>query len=147
MSRRRQKPPRRLQIPIQELNAIVERTRDGALPEAEQATLRAAVDTLARVTAELESTQTTLARVQRIVFGSPSERTAAVLGEAKTGERPPANARRVRRQRPAKRTPVVRRQVRPIRTRDARRRSAPGTVATAPRTIPARRASRSPMPA
>ena len=64
MSRRRQKPPRRIQIPIQELNAIVERTRGGALPEAEQATLRAAVDTLARVTAELESTQTTLARVQ-----------------------------------------------------------------------------------
>lgn len=92
MSRRRQKPPRRIQIPIHELNAIVERTRDGALPEAEQATLKAAVDTLARVTAELESTQTTLARVQRIVFGSPSERTAAVLGEAKTGERPPANA-------------------------------------------------------
>ncbi|WP_299163864.1 transposase, partial [Accumulibacter sp.] len=92
MSRRRQKPPRRIQIPIQELNAIVERTRDGALPEAEQATLKAAVDTLARVTAELESTQTTLARVQRIVFGSPSERTAAVLGEKKTGERPPEDA-------------------------------------------------------
>ena len=92
MTRRRQKPPRRIQIPIQELNAIVERTRDGALPEAEQATLKAAVDTLARVTAELESTQTTLARVQRIVFGSPSERTAAVLGEEKTGERPPEDA-------------------------------------------------------
>ena len=92
MTRRRQKPPRRIQVPIQELNAIVERTRDGALPEAEQATLKAAVDTLARVTAELESTQTTLARVQRIVFGSPSERTAAVLGEEKTGERPPAAA-------------------------------------------------------
>ena len=29
MSRRRQKPPRRIQIPIQELNAIVERTRKG----------------------------------------------------------------------------------------------------------------------
>ena len=51
MTRRRQKPPRRIQVPIQELNAIVERTRDGALPEAEQATLKAAVDTLARVTA------------------------------------------------------------------------------------------------
>ena len=92
MSRRRQKPPRRIQIPIQELNAIVERTRDGALPEAEQATLKAAVDTLARVTAELESTQTTLARVQRIVFGSPTETTAAVLGEETAAESPPADA-------------------------------------------------------
>jgi hypothetical protein len=61
-----------------------------ALPEAEHATLKAAVETLARVTAELESTQTTLARVQRIVFGSPTETTAAVLGEEKesAGGRP-----------------------------------------------------------
>jgi transposase len=79
------------------------------LPEAEQATLKAAVDTLARLTAELESTQTTLARVQRILFGSPSERTAAVLGRREAAS-PPADARRVRRQRPAKRPPPVRRQ-------------------------------------
>jgi transposase len=92
MSRRRQKPPRRIQIPIQELNAIVERTRSEALPEAEHATLKAAVETLARLTAELESTQTTLARVQRILFGSPTESTAAVLGEAKTAASPPADA-------------------------------------------------------
>jgi transposase len=92
MSRRRQKPPRRIQIPIQELNAIVERTRSEALPEAEHATLKAAVETLARLTAELESTQTTLARVQRILFGSPTETTAAVLGEEKTAESPPADA-------------------------------------------------------
>ena len=87
MSRCRKKAPRRIQIPIQELEAIVERTRSEALPETEHATLKAAVETLARVTAELESTQTTLARVQRIVFGSPSERTAAVLGDEKTGEK------------------------------------------------------------
>ena len=92
MSRRRQKPPRRIQIPIQELSAIVERTRSGPLPEAEHATLKAAVETLARLTAELESTQTTLARVQRIVFGSPTETTAAVLGEEKAAESPPADA-------------------------------------------------------
>jgi hypothetical protein len=40
------------------------------------------VDTLARLTAELESAKTSLARVQRIVFGSSSETTAGVLGEA-----------------------------------------------------------------
>ena len=44
--------------------------------------LDAAVDTLARLTAELESAKTSLARVQRIVFGSSSETTAGVLGEA-----------------------------------------------------------------
>ena len=54
MSRRRQKPPQRIRIPIQELNAIVERTRSGPLPEAEQAILKAAVATLARIAAATE---------------------------------------------------------------------------------------------
>ncbi len=92
MSRRRQKPPQRIRIPIQELNAIVERTRSGPLPEAEQAILKAAVATLARATTELESTQTTLARLKRILFGSPTETTAAVLGEEETAGSPSADA-------------------------------------------------------
>ena len=83
MSRRKKKPTRRVEVPIERLNAIVERTRTEALPEADHATLKAAVDTLARLTAELESAKTSLARVQRIVFGSSSETTAGVLGEAK----------------------------------------------------------------
>ena len=83
MSRRKNKPTRRVQVPIEKLNAIVERARTEPLAEADHATLKAAVDTLARLTAELESTQTTLARVQRIVFGASSETTAGVLGEAK----------------------------------------------------------------
>jgi transposase len=82
MSRRKNKPTRRVAVPIEKLNAIVERTRTEALPEAEHATLKAAVDTLACLTAELESANTSLARVQRIVFGSSSETTAGVLGEA-----------------------------------------------------------------
>jgi transposase len=82
MSRRKHKPTRRVAVPIEKLNAIVERTRTEALPEAEHATLKAAVDTLACLTAELESAKTSLARVQRIVFGSSSETTAGVLGEA-----------------------------------------------------------------
>ena len=92
MSRSRQKLPQRIRIPIQELNAIVERTRSGPLPEAEQAILKAAVATLARVTTELESTQTTLTQVKRILFGSPTETTAAVLGEEETAGSPSADA-------------------------------------------------------
>ena len=84
MSRRKKKPTRRVKVPIEKLNAIVERTRTEPLAEADHATLKAAVDTLARLTAELESTQTTLARVQRIAFGAPTETTATVLGEDKT---------------------------------------------------------------
>jgi hypothetical protein len=92
MSRRKKKPTRRVKVPIEKLNAIVERTlnaivertRTEPLPADEHAILKAAVETLARVTAELESTQTTLARVQRIVFGASTETTATVLGEEKT---------------------------------------------------------------
>ena len=138
MNRRRQKPPRRIQIPIQELNAIVERTRSGPLPEAEHATLKAAVETLARVTAELESTQTTLARVQRIVFGSPTETTAAVLGEETTGEGPPANARTS----PA----TAAGETNPGAAASEAWPGTPDTAATGPKTIPARRAWRWPMP-
>ena len=83
MSRLKTRPTRRIPVPIEQLNAIVERARTAPLPAAEHAILKAAVETLARVTAELESTQTTLARVQRIVFGASSETTAGVLGEAK----------------------------------------------------------------
>jgi len=83
MSRRKNEPTRRVAVPIEQLNAIVERTRTEPLPADEHATLKAAVDTLARLTAELESAKTSLARVQRIVFGSSSETTAGVLGEVK----------------------------------------------------------------
>ena len=83
MSRRKNRPTRRVAVPIEQLNAIVERTRTEPLPAHEHATLKAAVDTLARLTAELESAKTSLARVQRIVFGSSSETTAGALGEAR----------------------------------------------------------------
>jgi hypothetical protein len=92
MSRRKKKPTRRVKVPIEKLNAIVERARTEPLPADEHAILKAAVETLARVTAELESTQTTLARVQRIVFGASTETTATVLGEEKTPPTAPPEA-------------------------------------------------------
>ena len=80
MSRRKQKPIRRVQVPIAQLNAIVERTRTAPLPADEHATLKAAVDTLARLTEELETTTTTLERLRRLIFGPRTETTATVLG-------------------------------------------------------------------
>jgi transposase len=93
VSRRKAKRTRRMKVPIERLHAIVERTRTAPLSEAEHATLKAAVDTLARVTAELESATTTLERVQHILFGLRTETTAAVLGEEKTPEGAPAPER------------------------------------------------------
>ena len=86
-----QNRPKRLVVPVQEIEAIVEQSGARPLTEGEQATLKAAVDTLARITAELETKETTLARLRRILFGAPSERTANVLGEGKEGETPPAD--------------------------------------------------------
>ena len=57
---RKPKPTRRVQVPIKRLDAIVEQTRSAPLGEDDHATLKAAVDTLARLTEELETKTTTL---------------------------------------------------------------------------------------
>jgi transposase len=77
MSRRKEKFTRRVQVPIEQLNAIVERTRR-ALSRQEHATLEAAVDTLARLTEELETKTTTLERVRRVLPARLRELRAAV---------------------------------------------------------------------
>jgi len=98
MSRRKTAPTRRVQVPIEPLNAIVARTRTEALAEADHATLQAAVDNLARLTEELEAKTTTLGRVRRLIFGPRSESTATALGQGKSDPpdtpTPPPNASR-----------------------------------------------------
>jgi hypothetical protein len=96
MSRHKKKPTRRVKVPIEQLNAIVERTRTEPLAQADHATLKAAVDTLARLTEELETKTTTLERVRRLIFGPRTETTDKVLGTAQEGqseEATPANPR------------------------------------------------------
>ena len=96
MSRRKTKRPPRVSVPIARLDAIVERTRTAALPVDDHATLKAAVDTLARLTEELETTTTTLERVRRLIFGPRTETTDTVLGKGKPAPTdapvPPADA-------------------------------------------------------
>jgi transposase len=81
MSRRKKKPTRRVQVPIEQLNAIVERARTEPLPAAEHAILKAAMDTLARVTEELETKTTTLQRVRHLLFGPRTETTDKISGK------------------------------------------------------------------
>jgi hypothetical protein len=76
-------------VPIAQLEAIVERTRTQALPADEHATLKAAVDTLARLTEELETTTTTLERVRRLIFGPRTETTDTVLGQGQPTQTDP----------------------------------------------------------
>jgi transposase len=89
MSRRKHQPARRVQVPLEQLHAIVERTRS-ALSTEEHATLEAAVDTLARLTAELETKTASLERVRRLIFGPRTEHTDTVLGKA---QQDPTDAR------------------------------------------------------
>lgn len=83
MSRRRNKPaqPKRQSVALAELEAILERSRTAPLADDDHATLSAAVDTLARLTQELESTETSLERLRRLIFGPRTEKTDDVVGQ------------------------------------------------------------------
>ncbi len=77
------KPPvRRLEVELPELEAILERTREGALSAEDHGKLKAAVDTLAYLTRELEAKGTSIERLRRLLFGYRTETTSRVLGEA-----------------------------------------------------------------
>ena len=92
MTRKKGRKPRsrqphspRRELRLDELIGIVERAK-ASLTEEEHATLRAAVETLAFLTQELEAKGTTLDRLRRLLFGARTEKTSQVLGEKSIGE-------------------------------------------------------------
>lgn len=89
MSRGTPAGPPPLEITIEELAAIVERTRV-ALSADDHAKLKAAVDTLAFLTAELQAKGTSLDRLRRLLFGAPTEKTRTILGADAAPDRPDA---------------------------------------------------------
>ena len=84
MSRRTKAGPRAapptLALRVDELRAIVERTKAAALSTDDHATLKAAMDTLVFLAAELQRKQTSLDRLRRLLFGATTETTCAILG-------------------------------------------------------------------
>jgi transposase len=82
--RRRKAGPRSapppLALPVDELGAIVERTKAAALSADDHAKLKAAMDTLVFLTAELQTKQTSLDRLRRLLFGTKTEKTRTILG-------------------------------------------------------------------
>jgi transposase len=76
----------RRELHLEELTAILERTKAGPLSEEEHATLKAAVETLAFLTRELEAKGTTIARLRKLIFGASTEKTSDVLSEEPAGE-------------------------------------------------------------
>jgi transposase len=82
MSRKKKRQPSLgVDLPMHELTAIVERTRVGAITEQEYAKLKAMLDLVAFLKAELQSKSTSIERLRRMIFGTSTEKTRKVLNE------------------------------------------------------------------
>lgn len=66
-------------VDMEELEAILEASRSGPLDAEQHRKLKAAIETLAYLTGELESRGTTLAKLRKLLFGPSSEKSEKVL--------------------------------------------------------------------
>lgn len=85
--RRTQATPQVIELRMDELTKIVERTRSATLSVEEHAQLKTAIDTLTFVTAELKAKKTSLERLRQMLFGSTTEKTRRVLKNAKSSSK------------------------------------------------------------
>jgi len=88
IKRKAPEPPRR-EVKLDDLHATLERVK-AAVDAADYETLKAAVDTLAFLTQELEAKGTTIDRLRRMLFGAKTEKTSHVVGDAASGAGAPA---------------------------------------------------------
>jgi transposase len=84
----KRKPPERRDVNRERLQAILGRAEHGPLASDDVDVLRAAVDTLAWLTEELEDKSTSLAKLRKLLFGSSSEKTSDVLANLRGSEEP-----------------------------------------------------------
>ena len=77
-----------LELALEELEAILERAKVGAISAEEYTKLKALIYTFALLQEELQAKKTSLERLRQMLFGPKSERTREVLGEG-TGEPEP----------------------------------------------------------
>ena len=77
---------------MQELAAILERTRVGAISEEEYAKLKAMLDLVAFLKAELQAKSTSIERLQQLIFGPSTEKTRQIIGEPTQSEPAAAQA-------------------------------------------------------
>jgi hypothetical protein len=76
--------PKRRELKLEELEAIVERTK-AALTEEEYDTLKGAVDTLAYLTLELDKKGVSIQRLRKLIFGASTEKTSQVVSGTEGG--------------------------------------------------------------
>ncbi|MBN1611989.1 MAG: transposase, partial [Polyangiaceae bacterium] len=78
-------------VPLEELNGILARTRS-VLSKEDQQTLEEAVDTLAVLTVELEKKGTSIRRLRQMLFGARTEKTSTIFkDEDLLGEQAPGS--------------------------------------------------------
>jgi transposase len=84
VKRIRRRKVQRVDLPLGELKAIVDRARASLSPE-DHEKLSAAVDTLGMLTLELEAKGASIDRLRNLVFGASTEKTSRVVGGAADG--------------------------------------------------------------
>jgi transposase len=87
-------PVPQLDVRMDDLRRLVERTRQTALTDDEYTTLKAAVGTLGYVADLLEQKGTSLANLRQLLFGATTEKTRQVLAQAGQGDATTAPAPR-----------------------------------------------------
>ena len=75
-------PILQLDVPMDDLRQLVERTRQTPLTDEEYTTLKAAIETLGYVAGLLEQKGTTIANLRQLLFGATTEKTRQVLADA-----------------------------------------------------------------
>jgi transposase len=73
-------PIERMEISMEELENIIERSKTGPLTDDERAKLHRALETLVYVTDLVGDKDTTIARLRKILFGASTEKTRNILG-------------------------------------------------------------------
>ena len=73
----------RMELSLEALEAILEQARSQPLSEAHYQQLKGVLNTLARLTQELEKKRTSIQRLRNLLFGPQTEKTATVLNKKK----------------------------------------------------------------
>ena len=84
--------PKRREVKLDELEAILARTQQGALTDEDHEKLKAAIDTLAYLTTELETKGASIRRLRKLIFGSSTEKTSKLFDEKTEKESSSDNA-------------------------------------------------------
>jgi transposase len=73
-----------LELPLEEITAIIQRAEVGPISASESAKLKALVETFALLKAELQSKKASIERLKKMLFGAATEKTSAIVGEGPT---------------------------------------------------------------